>query len=278
MDILSINSHVVFGHVGAQATVLAWQRLGLDAGHLPTVLFSNHPGHGGRRGAALPAALLREAVEGLAERGFLAGVRALHSGYLGEGAQAEIVLAALAAMREQAPPAVYCCDPVLGDAGGLYVPDVVADAVRSRLLPAADIVTPNLFELAVLAGRPVGGPDDAVDAARALLALGPRLVVCTSAERALDGIASLAVTAEGVWRVRTPAVAAAPQGVGDLFCALLLGRYLVDGDVGAALAGAAAATYGVIAASLGRPDRELAIVGAQQEIVAPALSVSAERL
>jgi pyridoxine kinase len=158
---------------------------------------------------------------------------------------------------------------------GLYVAGAVADEIAGPLLSAADLVTPNGFELELLAGATVTTLDQARAAAERLRAQGPELVVCTSPIAptdtlgTLDTAATLAVNGEGAWLVETPALSAAPHGAGDLFAALFLGRYLEGGDVAAALAHAVSASFGVLRASVSQERDELALIAAQDEIVAP---------
>ena len=275
MQILAITSHVVYGHVGGQAAILALQRLGHEVWHAPTVLFSNHPGHNGYRGEAVAPELLTALLDGIAERGWLADCAALHIGYLGAPETVGIVLQTIARARAANPDLLVSCDPILGDAGRVYVADGILEAMRDRLLPQCDIVTPNAFELSLLAGRPV---DDATAGMADLHARGPRIVVCTSAAVDEDRITTLLHTADATLAVRSPAFSSAPHGTGDLFAALFLGRYLTSTDPGAALAHAAAATHDVIAASNAAGADELLLVDTQDRLVEPNLRLQVERL
>lgn len=275
MQVLAITSHVVYGHVGGQAAILALQRLGHEVWHAPTVLFSNHPGHDGFRGEAVAPALLSALLDGIAERGWLADCAALHIGYLGAPETVDIVAATIARAREANPQLLVSCDPILGDAGRVYVADGILDAMRDRLLPHCDIVTPNAFELSLLTGRPV---DDTTAAMADLHARGPRIVVCTSAATDDKRITTLLHTDDVTLAVRAPAFANAPHGTGDLFAALFLGRYLTSADPAAALALAAASTHDVIAASNAAGADELLLVDTQDRLVWPDLSLKVENL
>ena len=267
MMVLTINSHVAYGHVGAQAMRLALERLGVEVCHAPTVVFSNHPGHGGFRGRPLPAEHLRELIVGLDERGFLARCAALHVGYLGDAAQAEVAAEAWERLRRRRPDALFLCDPVLGDDGQVYVrPEVVAAA--GRLVARAQVLTPNRFELGLIAGREINDLQGALDACRALLGGPARLVVCTSAAEN-DRISTVGATAEGAFIVETPRLANAPKGTGDLFAAALLARLLRGEAAAAACAAAASTVHAVVAASVGAGADELALVAAQEMLVRP---------
>src|SRR5580704_775784 len=148
MNLLSIQSHVAYGHVGNSAAVFALQRLGCEVWPVHTVQFSNHPGHGAWRGRVLDPDLIREVVAGIAERGVLATCDGVLSGYVGAPQTGEAILDAVRAARSANPRAQYCCDPVIGDVGrGVYVGDAVAQFMRERAVPLADVLTPNQFEL-----------------------------------------------------------------------------------------------------------------------------------
>ncbi len=173
--VLSIQSAVAYGHVGNSAAVLPLQRLGFDVFPVPTVLLAHHPGQGrGWRGHKVEPERIEEILDGLAARGAFARCAAVLSGYLGDAAVGGLVLEALAAVRAARPDALYLCDPVIGDdASGVFVSAGIPEVMRERLLPAADILTPNRFELARLSGRPVENLTDAQAAAAALRARGP---------------------------------------------------------------------------------------------------------
>ncbi len=265
--VLTINSHVAYGHVGAQAMRLAFERLGVEVCHAPTVVFSNHPGHGGFRGRPLPVEHLQELIVGLDERGFLARCAALHVGYQGDAAQADVAQEAWERLRRRRPDALFLCDPVLGDDGQLYVrPEVVAAA--SRLARLAHVLTPNRFELGLIAGRRIDSLQDALAACRALLDGPARLVVCTSAAEN-DVIATVGATAEGAFVVETPCLADAPKGTGDLVAAVLLARLLRGEAAAEACAAAASTVHAVVAASVAAGADELALVAAQEMAVRP---------
>lgn len=275
MAILSIQSHVAYGHVGNSAAVFPLQRLGFEVWPVHTLQYSNHPGYGDFAGTVLGAAHVTEVLAGIAHRGVLPGCRAVLSGYLGEAAIGAAVLDAVAAVRRANPGAIYLCDPIMGDEGaGFYVRDGIPEVLRNRAVPAADIVTPNVFELEHLSGRRIASLADAVAAARRVLALGPSVVVVTSLRHATTPpgrIEMLAVTAAGAWRVATPVVPfpTAPNGAGDAVAALFLGHYLHTADPGESLAAAAAAIYAVMDRTGALARRELALVAAQGEIARP---------
>jgi pyridoxine kinase len=280
MAILSIQSHVTYGHVGNSAAVFALQRLGHEAWPVNTVNYATHTGHGAPVGSVTPAATIRETVDRLDALGVLGRCAAVLSGYVRDAATGEAIRDAAARVRAANPAAVWCCDPVMGDADrGLFVPEDVAGFFLN-CTAEADIATPNVFEFERLTG--IGITDDAalLAAGRALLAKGLREIVVTSVPgRRAGEIGAACLTRDEAWIVRAPEVALAgrPNGAGDLFAAVYLGKRLASGPgsaPAAALAHSAAAVHGVIAATRD----ELALVEAQEEIVRPRLALVPERL
>jgi pyridoxine kinase len=282
--ILSIQSWVAYGHVGNAAAIFPLQRLGHEVWTVNTVQFSNHPGYGGFRGRVFDADHIAELIAGLAERGILGRCDAVLSGYLGDAATGTAVLDAVARVRAANPKALFCCDPVMGDdKPGLFVRPGIPDFFREHAVPAADILTPNRFELETLAGRSVVSLEDALSGARDLLTRGPRLVIVTglAAPFAPRGhIATLAVTRDAAWTATTPELTLdpAPNGTGDLLAALLLGHILAGLDTEQALARAVGGLFAVLAAAHRDRLREMPIVAAQDAFVAPSATVAVERL
>jgi pyridoxine kinase len=277
--VLSIQSWVACGTVGNPAAVFTLQRLGFEAWSLNTVLFSNHTGHPGWMGRAVPADEIRTLFDGIAALGRLPRVAAVLSGYLGAAATGPAVLDIVDRVKHANPDALYCCDPVMGDAAtGWYSGPELREFFRDRAVPQADIVTPNRFELEWLGGRPIGSPAEAGAAIAALRARGPRIVLVTSLDSRPDRVAMAAGGPEGVWAVETPRLPIEATGCGDTVAALFLARLLRGEALPAALATACASLYGVIAATLQAGGGELALVAAQDELVAPSRTVTAWRL
>jgi len=280
--ILSIQSQVAYGHVGNSAAVLPLQRLGFDVFPLNTVQLAHHPGYGAWRGHKLAPEQLGEILGGLEERGVLGRCAAVLSGYLGDAVVVDVVRRAVGAVRAARADAVYLCDPVIGDDGpGVFVSEGVPEAIGGGLVPLADIVLPNRFELAHLTGRTIRSPDDALAAAAALRARGPRLVVATGLvlpDRP-DELAVLAATAEEAWLVATPHLPLAiGGGTGDAFAALFLGHYLVAAALRAALERAVAAMFALVARTSAEGAEELCLVAAQDAMMAPPRRFAATRL
>ena len=273
MSILSLQSHVVYGHVGNSAAVFALQRLGVDVWPVATVRYSNHPGHGGCRGRETEPDEIMDMVRGLDERGFLKGCRAVLSGYQRTPAIAEATLAAVAEVRLSNRNTLWCCDPVMGDRHtGLYVDPDLPLLVADRLMPEADIATPNEFELQQLTHAPTDTMISALAACHMLQATlraeGPRIVLCTSVPDG-DAVATLAVQGETALVVPTPRLDGVPQGAGDLLTALFLARYLERPDIGRALSLAVSSVWGVLKASVDAGRHELALISNQDLLVTP---------
>lgn len=240
MAILSIQSRVSYGYVGNSIAVPAIQATGLEVWPLDTVSFSNHPGHGQFRGRVREAAELADELDGLRRIGALTGLSAVLSGYLGRPDTAGIVAEAVDDARTSRPGLPYILDPVIGDHGRRFVADGVAEAIRDCLLPRADIVTPNLFELGILSGREIAAdPVEVAESARGLIAAhGLVAIAVTGIERA-DRISSLLVTAEHCFEAGSRRLARSFNGTGDLFAALLCAWYVRSGDIRTAVARAA---------------------------------------
>ena len=181
VNVLSIQSHVAYGHVGNASAVFPLQRLGIEVWPVHTVQFSNHTGYGEWTGRVFDGQAIDEVVQGIADRGVLGRCDAVLSGYLGSADIGHAVTGAVARVREANPAAVYCCDPVIGDVGrGVFVRPGIEEFLREVAVPAADIVTPNHFELDLLSGTTTGSLDAVKDAVAAVQALGPRVLLTTS--------------------------------------------------------------------------------------------------
>ena len=278
--ILSIQSHVVYGHVGNSAVVFPLQRIGCEVMALDTVQFSNHTGYPDWRGETFGPAMIDDCVAGIAARGALARCDGLLSGYMGSAGIGAAILRAVGAGRAANPDLVYCCDPVLGDVGrGVYVRDGIEDLVRERALPAATLLTPNHFELDRLSGLPSTTLAGARAALAALHARGPRTILVTSLvldETPADALDLLVSEAGALWRLRTPRAPIEARGAGDVIAGLFLAHWLRSRSGAEALANAGSSVYGLIAASAEARSRELLIVAAQEEFIRPSRRFVAE--
>ncbi|MEQ8442870.1 MAG: pyridoxal kinase PdxY [Alphaproteobacteria bacterium] len=275
MAILSIQSHVAFGHVGNSAAIFPLQRLGHSAWAIDTVMFAAHAGYGPPKGPVFSAETVRDVIRGLADLGVLGQCDAVLSGYLGDAAIGDAVLEAVDLVRQANPNAVYCCDPVMGDREpGIYVRPEIPKFMERRAVAAADIITPNAFELQLLTGMPTDTLEHALAACRTVLNAGPGTVLLTSLEHEEtppDMIDMAAVTREGAWIVRTPKfnLDPSPNGAGDLTAAIFLAQQITGHETAEALSRTASAVQAVFAETARAGTRELALIAAQDAIAEP---------
>src|SRR4051794_37664123 len=250
MNILSIQSHVAYGHVGNDAAVFPMQRLGCEVWPIHTVQFSNHTGYGAWTGRGFDGASIVGLGGGIGARGVLASCDAVLSGYLGSAEIGEAVISTVARVKAANATAVWCCDPVIGDVGrGIFVRSGIPELMRDRAIPAADIVTPNQFELEWLTGLSCRTLPDMLNAVASLHRRGPGAILVTSAlldDTPADAFDMLASDRNGAWRVRMPRLNASPNGAGDVVAALFLVHYRRSGSARIALEEAAASIHGVL--------------------------------
>jgi pyridoxine kinase len=272
VKVLSIQSSVAYGYVGNSAAVFPLQRLGHEVWPVFTVHFSNHTGYGEWRGPLLAPADVADVIAGIADRGALAEVDAVLSGYQGDPAMGAVILDAVAQVKAANPAAVYCCDPVMGDVGrGMFVRPGIPEFMRDQVVPRADVITPNHFELDFLSGRTTRTLDEVLAAVDVVRDTGPRDVLVTSVLAAEDAesIDVVAVSDAGAWAVTTPLLPISPNGCGDVTAALYLAHLHTTGSPAAALGRTAASVYAVLEATLAAGTREIQLIGAQESIAAP---------
>jgi pyridoxine kinase len=275
MSILSIQSHVAYGHVGNAAAVFPLQLMGHEVWPIHTVQFSNHTGYGAWTGQVFDAAIIGELLNGIEARGALPDCRAVLSGYMGSAATIREVAAAVARVRAIRPGAVYCCDPVMGDVGrGVFVQPGIPELMIGAAVPLADIVTPNQFELEMIVGHAVSSTAEAVAAARAVIARGPKVVVVTSLatpDAPADQIRVLAVTTDAAWTVTTPLLdfPIPLNGAGDALAALFLGHTLNGKSVPEALSATVSGLFQVFAETHRAGTRELQLVATGGKMLTP---------
>jgi pyridoxine kinase len=281
MQVLSIQSHVAYGYVGNSAAVFPLQRLGHEVWPVLTVNFSNHTGYGAWRGPAQAPSDVAEVVAGIEDRGALPGISAVLSGYQGDPAVGAVVLDAVARVKAANPDAIYVCDPVMGDLGrGMFVRPGIPEFMRDRVVPAADVITPNHFELNFLAGvaeTPRLG--DVLDAIEKVREAGPRNVLVTSVITDRSTTLSLvAVDDAGAWRVTTPLLPITPNGGGDVTSALYVAHLLSAGSTPVALERTANTMFAILERTLASGRRELELVASQEDIAHPPTRFEVEQL
>ncbi|MGO4958305.1 pyridoxal kinase PdxY [Luteococcus sp. Sow4_B9] len=280
--ILSIQSAVAYGHAGNSAAVFPLQRLGVEVWPVLTVTFSNHTGYGAWRGPLVAADDVREVVLGIEDRQVLDQADALLTGYQGSADMGAVILEAAELVKRRNPNAIYCCDPVMGDVGrGFYCLPGIPEFMRDEVLPRADVITPNLFELEFLTGRQTHSVADVVASARGVIERGPSTVLVTSVTgegEAPDVVRMVAVTDDGAWQVETPMIERTFTGSGDLTTAMFLAHLLESGSAQQALGATASIVYSVLRTTADLERKELALIQAQANVNNPEYVFTASRI
>ncbi|WCD92111.1 pyridoxal kinase PdxY [Microbacterium sp. nov. GSS16] len=282
MKILSIQSAVAHGHVGNSAAVFPLQRLGVDVLPVYTVNFSNHTGYGAWRGPMIDPSDVREVVTGIEERGVFGQIDAVLSGYQGGEGIADVIIDAVARVKAANPDAVYACDPVMGNAkSGCFVAPAIPVLLRDRVVPVADIITPNQFELGFLTGTEPSDLESTLASVDAAMAMGPSTVLVTSVERPdreQGTIEMLVADATGAWLVATPHLPMKANGSGDVTAALFTAHYTSTGDAKLALERTVSSVFDLLQNTLESGDRELRLVESQEAYANPRMQFTARQV
>ena len=270
MTVISIQSQVVHGHVGNSAAVFPLQACGIEVAAVPTALLSNHPHYSSMRGGVLDAKFVRDLLVGVEERGLVDTGKVLISGYLGSPEIAAAVIDFVRRAKARNPNLLYLCDPVMGDDDlGFYVDEDMRTLFCEGLVPLADIITPNQFELEHLVGRTLATVEGIVAAARGL---GPSTVAVTGVQvqDASSGIVqTLAIEPRAAWMVSTPKLSCRPSGTGDLFTALFAAAMVQGHTTEAALGRAVSGVYGVLEETERRRSYEMALIASVERMLRP---------
>lgn len=255
--VLLLSSFVARGGIGLSANIAPLQAAGIVTIPLPTTLLSNNPSYQPVAGAAVAPDAIFAMANALDGNGWLEDVDAILTGYLPSAGHVSAARAIVEKVRERNPRAFYVCDPIAGDdPDGLYIDVAAAGSVRDDLVPLADLVTPNRFELEWLSGRRITDVEGAIAAARQL---GPPAVVVTSIPSGEAQLVNVAVSQDGVGIAVVEKRSGVPHGTGDLFAGLLLARLLSGDHLPQALATATDGVGKALAASTG--DAELRLAG-----------------
>jgi pyridoxine kinase len=282
VKILSIQSAVAYGHVGNSAAVFPLQRIGVEVLPVYTVNFSNHTGYGAWRGPLISPDDVREVIAGIEDRGAFPQIDAVLSGYQGGEGIADVILDAVACVKAANPRAVYACDPVMGNAkSGCFVAPAIPILLRDRVVPAADIITPNQFELGFLTGTEPDTLESTLESVELIRATGPRTVLVTSVERPdrEEGtIEMLAVDDAGAWIVQTPLLPLKANGSGDVTAALFTAHYASSGDAADALARTTSSVFDLLERTHQSGERELQLVESQEAYANPRMQFAVRRV
>ncbi|QMU98200.1 pyridoxal kinase PdxY [Microbacterium esteraromaticum] len=282
MKILSIQSAVAHGHVGNSAAVFPLQRIGVDVLPVYTVNFSNHTGYGAWRGPMIDPSDVREVITGIEERDVFGQIDAVLSGYQGGEGIADVIIDAVARVKAKNPDAVYACDPVMGNAkSGCFVAPAIPVLLRDKVVPVADIITPNQFELGFLTGTEPSDLESTLASVDAAMAMGPSTVLVTSVERPdrEEGtIEMLAADGKGAWLVATPHLPMKANGSGDVTAALFTAHYASTGDAKLALERTVSSVFDLLQNTLDSGDRELRLVESQETYANPRMQFTARQV
>ena len=274
MRVLSIQSCVSFGHVGNSAAVFPLQRLGHEVMPVHTVVFSNHTGYGQWGGQLISGDIVRDIVQGIDARGALADVDLVLSGYQGGDDIGDAILDAVALVKQRNPEATYACDPVLGSAAsGCFVAPEVQRLIRDRVVPQADVITPNQFELGFITGTDPHTLEETLASVDQVRQSGPSTVLVTSVfqpDRPENTIEMLAVNETGAWIVQTPQLPFKRNGSGDVASALFSTHLRASGDIASALGLTAASLFELLSNTYAADSHELLLVESQDAYVSPA--------
>ncbi|MBT0768583.1 pyridoxal kinase PdxY [Kineosporia sp. J2-2] len=282
MKVLSIQSAVAHGHVGNSAAVFPLQRIGVEVVPVHTVNFSNHTGYGAWRGPLIPPADVAEVLLGVEERGVFPQIDIVLSGYQGGVGIGDVIIDAVRRVKAANPSAFYACDPVMGNAkSGCFVAPEIPVLLRDRVVPVADLITPNQFELGFLTGTEPSTLESTLASADLARAMGPSAVLVTSVERPdrPEGtIEMLAADDAGAWIVRTPHLPFKANGSGDVTAALFAAHYRESGKASVALERTASSVFDLIETTYRSGERELQLVQAQEFYATPRLQFTAEQV
>ncbi|MFC7487009.1 pyridoxal kinase PdxY [Knoellia sp. CPCC 206453] len=280
--ILSIQSSVAYGHVGNSAAVFPLQRLGVEVWPVNTVHFSNHTGYGAWRGPLLAADDVREVITGIEEREAMPEIDAVLSGYQGGEEIGDVILDAVARVKAASPRAIYACDPVMGNAkSGCFVHPAIPVLLRERVVPQADLITPNQFELGYLTETEPESLEDTFTSVEKAREMGPSTVLVTSVlrpDRPEGTIEMLAVDGDHAWIVQTPQLPMKANGSGDVTAALFTAHLLETGDAGVALGRTVSSVFDLLQLTLDSGQRELQLVQAQETIAHPRMQFEVQQL
>lgn len=270
--VLLISSQAASSRVGASVSTFALQRMGVEVITLPTVLMGRHPGWGDPGLVEIDADGLSRMFLAVQAQGVLDKIDAVITGYFRSSRQITAAAAMIDYVRAAKPDVMVVVDPVMGDEpDGLYVSDAVAEAIKRDLVPRADIITPNAWELAHISDRPVFDEGSAVEAARATKC--PQVIASSTPSTAL--CATLAVSKDEAWCVTTSCYKNVPRGTGDLLTALFTAHLLNGSTIRAALETSVSSIDMVLSEAQRLESKELPLVATQERLVSPRTGVSA---
>lgn len=270
-SVISIQSQVVYGHVGNSAAVLPMQARGLNVAAVPTTLLSNHPGYETMRGRVLEPELVSDLLRGVEERGLISSSRYIVSGYLGSRANGEVVADFVTRARKINPDITYICDPVMGDTGlGVFVADPVVEFIIRQLVPLADLLTPNQFEVGLITGCEITSFDILQEKVRQIQALNnARLIAtgCIFPDTPYGSLENVVFENGGETRLTTVRVPIVPVGTGDLFTGLLTANLAYGSTLTEAARNAASTVLKVVGRTAAQSEQEMQLGSAIEALL-----------
>lgn len=274
--VIVISSHVIRGSVGNRAAVFAFETMGVPVWAMPTVLLPWHPGHGPSTRMVTPPDIFEQMIDDLIRSPWTGEVKAVLTGYFGHPDQPAAVARLVNSLRQKNSDLFYACDPVIGDRGGLYVPQATAEAVRDHLLPLASLATPNRYELAWFAEADLDTNSAIMDAA---IALGPsRMLVTSAVPMMAGGTGNLYISGNTALLAEHRLIDNAPNGLGDLLSAIFLARLLSGMSEEKALQLATASVFEILARTAKRGSDELGLETDSASLSAPMAMVQMRHL
>ncbi|MFC3024328.1 pyridoxal kinase PdxY [Vibrio zhugei] len=272
--ILSIQSHVSYGHAGNSSAVFPMQRMGFEVWPIHTVQFSNHTHYmEGWTGRAFSADEIKEVVQGLDNLNVWPQCQAIVTGYQGTPEQCAVIAQTVHHVKQHNPNTLYVCDPVMNNPGKgcLVAPGITQQIVRT-LIPIADVIVPNQFELETIAQMPIHSLDDAIEASRRALAAGPKIVVAKHIYGIGNGQFNLILaTPDAIYLASRPLykMNKEPVGVGDLITATFTAGLLKGWSPLQAYQHCHDAVHGILKHTADSGEWELQTIAAQEQLMTP---------
>lgn len=280
---MSIQSHVSYGHAGNSAAVFPVQRMGIEVWPIHTVQYSNHTQYQeGWTGQRFGSDDIRTLIKGLDKIDKLSECNAVISGYLGSPEQCSAIAEAVRRVKQANHQALYVCDPVMGDPDkGCILPDGVTEALTEHLMPLADVIVPNQFELAQFTGMEINSIYDAVTACKKAIELGPKIILVKNLHSISDKeFTTLLATPKSCYLVQRPSLPfdKSPVGVGDLITAVFTACLTKDMSPVLAFRHTNNAVYGILKHTQEQKLWELQIISGQYEFVEPTYDFEPKRI
>ena len=276
-SVLAISSHVARGTVGNRASTFALEILQYPVWSVPTVILPWHPGHGPSTRIVPDAKQFLAFLQDIRQAKWIGEIGGILTGYMADEEQVHGIASLIATLKENSPDITYVCDPVLGDTGGLYVPETTAKAIKDHLIPLCDIATPNKFELEWLTGK--HSLANANEEAAAARSLGPKEVLVTSASAFMkNNIANLLVSENSAMMAEHRLIPNAPNGTGDLIAAVFLAHKLSGMTNEQNLQRTSASVFEILAGAANRGSDELMLETDSGSLIRPAAMVQLRNL